>query len=107
MLSNTTPSRNSYVSSPKKNLFTYSPNKYSTPVFSFTSPTKFKDKLVYTNSPIETAPPLQIQPQLELLYPSSLPSPASRKFSNNSTGNSSEKSRTPSLLQSRYQVKFC
>lgn len=104
--SNTTPSKNSYAVSPKKHLFSYSPNKFSTPVFSFTSPTKYKDKLIYPSSPIETAPPLPIQPSLGLLYPSSLNSPSIRKSSGNSTGNSTEKSRTPSLLQSRYQILF-
>ncbi|XP_066910268.1 uncharacterized protein [Clytia hemisphaerica] len=101
MQSNTTPSKNSFVSSPKKHLFSYSPSKFSTPVFSFTSPKKHKDKLVYPNSPIETAPPLPVQPQLGLLYPSSLNSTGIRKSSANSSGNSTEKSRTPSLLQSR------
>ena len=101
--SNTTPSKNSYAVSPKKHLFSYSPNKFSTPVFSFTSPTKYKDKLIYPSSPIETAPPLPVQPQLGLLYPSSLNSPSIRKSSTNSSGNSAEKSRTPSLLQSRYK----
>lgn len=99
--SNTTPSKNSFAVSPKKHLFSYSPNKFSTPVFSFTSPTKFKDKLIYPSSPIETAPPLPVQPQLGLLYPSSLNSPSIRKSSGNSSGNSTEKSRTSSLLQSR------
>lgn len=102
--SNVTPmSNNTYDISPKRALFSYSPNKMSTPIFSFTSPTKFKDKLVYPTSPIETSGPQPIQPQVELLYPSTLAStPSMRRLSGNSTtsaGSGSDKSRT--LLQSR------
>ncbi|XP_057317454.1 receptor-type tyrosine-protein phosphatase R-like [Hydractinia symbiolongicarpus] len=89
-------SRNSFSVSPKK--FLYAPQKNSTPIFSFTSPTKYKDKVVYPlNSPIETTPPCYVQPPVDLLFPvgSSV-----RGSSRGSTGNSSsDKSRT--LLQSR------
>lgn len=100
-------SHNTYDISPKRQLFSYSPNKISTPIFSFTSPSKYKDKLVYPPSPIETSAPRPIQPQIELLYPSAGSTPSMRRLSGYSTGsgNSSDKSRT--LLQSRLFIMFC
>ena len=104
--SNVTPmshSHNTYNVSPKKTLFTYSPHKMSTPIFSFTSPTKFKEKLVYPTSPIETSGPQPVQPQVDLLYPSTLASsPSLRKLSAASTNSVNSNNSNRTLLQSRY-----
>lgn len=96
-------SRNSFLPSPRKG-FIYSPQVNSTPIFSFTSPQKHLDKVVYpTESPLETTSPYHVQPKVHLLFPLSTTDTCSntaRKYSGNTTGNSSDKSK--SLYQSRY-----
>jgi len=107
--------RNSFSASPRKT-FAYSPQKNSAPpIFSFTSPQKYTDKVIYpshsppqkytdkviypSHSPMETASPFHVQPKVNLLYPLAA-TPNNRKWSaNNTTVNSSEKSK--SLYQSR------
>ena len=96
-------SRNSFLASPRKG-FIYSTQINSTPIFSFTSPQKHLDKVVYpTGSPLETTSPYHVQPKVHLLCPLSTTDTCSnktRKYSGNTTGNSSDKSK--SLYQSRY-----